>query len=514
MKINNVLKGVLILSAMSTSFTSCSEDIMDRINENVNNVTDVPARLILTDVMTATAFSNVGGDFNTYLGIYIEHQIGSHNQTYNAEMRNGEPQASATFNNVWRGLYRSLKDAKIAVAKCSEGGAQAGNYITLGIAQTLAAYNLALLTDMFGDTPWSESGDYTVSMTPKLDKQEDIYKDVLAYLDNAIVNLQKTDVSAMGSQDLIYAGDKTKWIKTAYGLKARYTMRTMAKASDKDAAMQTVLECVSKSYTSSSEQCSYNLYNTGVNINPYFGFYWARTGVVASRSMFDKLMERNDPRLSRLFMEPQSATMIASATDPLLNLAKHADLNQSQEEYTTSMYVAAQSAPTHLLSYHEVLFLKAEALSHLGRTAEAKEVLKIAVVAGIENSEKNVLDALSSVAWGGFKNITADVTPEMANTYFDDEVSPLFDTNPLKEIMLQKYIAFHGANGETTECYSDVRRMKALNNDFYAFQNQQKLPLRCPYGNSDTTTNPNVQAAYGNGDYVYTENVWWAGGSR
>ena len=41
-----------------------------------------------------------------------------------------------------------------------------------------------------------------------------------------------------------------------------------------------------------------------------------------------------------------------------------------------------------------------------------------------------------------------------------------------------------------------------------------KFPLRCPYGNDDTTTNPNIQAAYGDGQYVFTENVWWAGGTR
>lgn len=45
-------------------------------------------------------------------------------------------------------------------------------------------------------------------------------------------------------------------------------------------------------------------------------------------------------------------------------------------------------------------------------------------------------------------------------------------------------------------------------------KNPGKFPLRLPYGNDDTTTNPNVQAAYGNGQYVYTENVWWAGGTR
>ena len=56
--------------------------------------------------------------------------------------------------------------------------------------------------------------------------------------------------------------------------------------------------------------------------------------------------------------------------------------------------------------------------------------------------------------------------------------------------------------------------MKSLGEDIYGLQNPGKFPLRCPYGNDDTTTNPNIQAAYGDGQYVFTENVWWAGGTR
>ena len=58
------------------------------------------------------------------------------------------------------------------------------------------------------------------------------------------------------------------------------------------------------------------------------------------------------------------------------------------------------------------------------------------------------------------------------------------------------------------------RRLKSLGEDIYGLQNPGKFPLRCPYGNDDTTTNPNIQAAYGDGQYVFTENVWWAGGTR
>ena len=513
MKFSNISKGLLAGLALTAAMSSCSEDKMDEINKDLNHTTDVPARLILTDVMTSTAFSVVSGDYNLYSGMYVEHETGSHNQFYSAEIRSS-CSASSTLNNSWSGTYTTLKNAKDVIAKCADGGPQEGNYITRGIAEVLAAYNLAVITDMHGDTPWTEACDYSSFMTPKIDKQEDIYKDIIAYLDAAIEDLQKTDLVKVGDQDLIYKGDASLWLKTAYGLKARYTMRLIARSSDVNGDMNNVLDYVSKSYTSAAEQCSFNMYNTGVNMNPFFGVFWSRAGEVASRSMFDKLVERNDPRIRRCYMEPQSQTMISSKDDELLNMADNGNLNQSQLEYTTSMCVAAQTAPTHILSYHEVLFLKAEAQARLNQKDAAKATLKDAVVAAMANMEVNVKAAINSTYWGGFKNVTEEVTSEEAAQYFDNSVAPLFDADPVKEIMLQKYIAFWNANGESTECYNDVRRMRALGKDVYGFRNPGKFPLRMPYGNDDTTNNPNVQEAYGDGQYVFTENVWWAGGSR
>ena len=87
----------------------------------------------------------------------------------------------------------------------------------------------------------------------------------------------------------------------------------------------------------------------------------------------------------------------------------------------------------------------------------------------------------------------------------------------LAEIMVQKYLAMYGANGESLETYNDIRRMMALGENFVELENPKnasKFPLRYSYGADDTTTNPNVQAAFGNGQYVFSEPVWWAGGSR
>ncbi|MGE5419362.1 MAG: SusD/RagB family nutrient-binding outer membrane lipoprotein [Chloroflexota bacterium] len=526
-KIYNITKGLLIATFVSAALVSCSEDIMDQINEDVNHSKSVQSKFILADVITSTAFSNVGGDFNTYASVYVEHETGTHNQLYRAEHRESEPSAASTFNNAWGSCYSALRNARIVISQCSEGGSQEGNQVTRGMAEVMAAINSAIIADMFGDAPWSEaaivdaSGN-PVNMNPKIDKQADIYAGVMKYLDDAIVDLQAKDTHATGgpgSYDLLYNGNKAKWLKLAYGLKARYTMHLLARSSNKGADLANVLAFADKSFASAGDQAAFSIYDAS-NLNPLFDYQWSRDGLAASESMSQKLTERNDPRIRRVFVSPDWMQM-TGADDPDFFMAPNGGNEERQYYYNTSVFVFSQVAPTLLMSYHELLFLKAEALCRLNRPADAKALLKDAVVAGIENTEVNVAAAMNAptvIGYGGLTETTDAISAEEASTYFDNDVTPLFDVNPLKETMMQKYIAFFGASGESVEAFNDIRRMKALNENFVELKNpangQGKFPLRAPYGSDDTTTNPDVKAAYGDGQYVYTQPVWWAGGSN
>ncbi|WP_293882165.1 SusD/RagB family nutrient-binding outer membrane lipoprotein [Sphingobacterium sp. UBA1498] len=522
LKLNIVGLMAMGLLASPLVFTSCSEDAMDRVNENVNNPTDVQAKFILTDVITKTAFSNVGGDFNTYLSTYVEHEVGTHNQLWNAEHRANEPTRASTFNNVWGNVYSALRDARLVIEKCSAGGKQEGNYTTLGMGQVMAAYNLALLTDMFGDAPYSEGFKPLEIKNPKLDKQEDLYNQVIAYLDEAIENLPKGDTHGSGGpagQDLLYGGSGAKWLKFAYGLKARYAMRLLKVTSDKTAALNNVISDVDKSFQNASEQAAFNQYGT-TNLNPLFDFQWSRDGLAASKSIADKMISRNDPRLKRNFMTADWVQVndLTSSSASYKLLAPNGENEQVQYHYLTSTFVFSQTASTQLLSYHELLFLKAEAMQRLGKGSSSIEpILKAAVTAAIKNSENSVNAAFVAptvLANGTITETSADITDANIDSYFENSVKPLFASNPLKEIANQKYLAFFGASGESTEMYNNIRLWKALGENWIDLKNPGKFPLRLPYGNDDTTTNPNVQAAYGDGQYVYTENVWWAGGTR
>lgn len=519
-KYTKYLAGIIIFAGMSACLFSCSENIMDSINNDGDHTKTVEAKFIIADVLTSTAYYNVGGDFNTYLSVYVEHEVGIHNQLYGAEHRNAQPTSSSTFNNSWVNTYTSLKNSRVALDKCSEGGTESGNHVTRGIAGVMAAYNSALLADLFGDTPWSEAARVNSSglplyMNPKIDSQESIFNGIFEQLDEAISDLEGENATAIADYDFVYGGNKNNWTKFAYGLKARYTMRLINRSSSIADDMDKVLDYVSKSFSSADEQAAYAIYDA-TNLNPLFDFQWSRDALAASESLSQKLIERNDPRLRRIFIDADWV-QITGDSDPEFFMAPNGEAEQLQYTYNTSAFVYSQTAPTLYLSYHELLFLKAEALCRLSRTAEAQDALKKAVVAAIENMEESLTAAMTAPkpsGYGGLEETTTAVTQAEAEAYFDNEVLPLFTANPLKETMIQKYLAFHGASGESTECYHDIRRIKALNENFVTLNNTKSFPLRLPYGSTDTTANPDVKEAFGDGQYVYSEQVWWAGGTR
>ena len=478
-------KVIYILSAtiISLSLWSCSEKIMDDINRNVNDPTDMVTRLIITDAMTASAFSVAAGDFNFYSSLYVEHNSGTWNQFYNADIRSAEPTSSTTYNNSWVAVYANLYSLSKIITKCSEGGSEEGNYHTLGIAQILSAYNLAALTDMMGDVPWTEALQPGGIFTPVLDKQEDIYTDIFKFLNDAIANLDKTSIfPSLGTQDLIYGGDADLWKKFAYGLKARYTMRL----SLKKPAYSDVIAFANQSFTSSDEQAQFN-YNGATSQSPFYMMFQDRDYYGASQSLHDKLVERNDPR-DDVFFIPYPGT------DDLV-FAPNGTSTQVQGYYSISA-LSTVTAPTYLMSYHELEFLKAEAYARLNNLPAAQAALENAIEAA-------------------FQKVNIGLTAADASDYFNNAVLSRFTSAPLAEIMIQKYLAFF--EEEAMEAYNDYRRLKAMGDNVIVLanpNNASRFPLRLTYGSEDVTTNVNVRTAYGDGTYVYSENVWWAGGTR
>ncbi|MDR1654144.1 MAG: SusD/RagB family nutrient-binding outer membrane lipoprotein [Prevotellaceae bacterium] len=470
---------LFIIAIFSFALFSCSEDTMQKINEDKNHSTDVAARLIITDVINSTSFLVTGADFAFYASAYVEYNVGVYNQLYNAEIRVSEPTSSTTYNNYWGTAYSNLLNLREIIRKCSPGGDEEANTTVLGMAQVLSAYNLAILTDLFGDVPWTEALQPGEVWTPKLDKQEEIYVAVNQLLTDAISNLKKeTIVPAIGTQDPIYGGSATKWLKFAYGLQARYAMRLSKVKPNYDA----VIAAADNSFANASEEA---FFKCSTIKNPFYLFFTDRDYFGASQSLHDKLVARNDPRDAVYFTAyPGTGDLI---------FAPNGTPQQKQGYYGISA-ITSPTAPIYLMSYHELEFLKAEAYARKGDLDNVKTHLKNAVVATFARVE---------------------LTSDIAEAYYASNIEPrmISQAEAIKEVMLQKYLGLYEI--ESVETYNDIRRLKAMGEGSYIpLANTKNFPLRYTYGADDVTTNVNVETAYGDGSYVYTENVWWAGGSR
>ncbi len=475
---------MIILSALCLAFGSCSDDKMDEINENKNNPTQMASKFILTDVMTSSAFDCVGADLAFYASLFIEHNVGVFNQLYQAEIRGNSPTQSSTFGNQWAIIYTNLAHLKDCLLKCQAGGTEADNYHGLGIAQVMTAYDLALLTDLFGDVPWTEALQPGVIYTPKIDTQESIYKEIMGYLDAAIENFGKECTYKMGNQDYYYNGNIENWIKFAYGLKARYTMRLLLRSADKNAALNKVIEYADKSFANAGEEAKFDLYDGSAATSPFYQFYIDRNYFGSSKSLYALLDAKADPRIDIYFKDNKNGTF---------ELAENGKPKQQQDAYGISG-ISQPTAPTFMLSYHEIEFLKAEAYARLGKIDESQEACEKAITAACKKKNVNVTD-----------DKIADYVTKIKNA--------MNGTNAIKEVAIQKYLAFY--EEEAIEAYNDIRRWRALGETPIVFAHPQsdKFPLRYPYGDGDVTTNPNVYKAYEAID-VYKDNVWWAGGSR
>ncbi len=466
------MKKIFALFLMIPLFFACSEDMMDEINEDQNNATSMDARNMLPDLTLKTAFQSTATDLAWYATVFIEHNAGTWNQSHAADLRTGVTAASL-LNNSWNQLYDVMNSAKSIIDKTDpESGSEPRNFYARGVAQILMAYNLAIATDFWGEVPYAEAFQGSDNLQPSYQKQSELYPVIQQLLDDGIAAMTSSTVSH-GSRDYIY-NSAAEWIKAAWSLKARYYLRL----SNVDTAAYTkALAAAANGIESADGAMLLDGFEVALpGGNPWGEFWWGRTHLSVSSTIYDLMVDRNDTlRMTNFF----------SSTDPA-GIAPIGQAEQNQGKYATSNYTsgwAAFESPIYMFTYHELKFIEAEAKFKSG-AADWQDALEDAVEAAFE-----------------FHN--AEI-----GTYFADEVVPnLTAGNELKEIMTQKYIAFF--DREAIETYNDVRRtgypeMMNPNNATVGFVNRAPSPVSEVSNNS-----ANVPAIN-----VFTDKVWWAGGDE
>jgi len=204
---------------------SC-EDVVEGINDNPNDiiVSDVEERLFLTGAQVANVQINCG-HLNRIGGMYSGQLIG-----YSSLYSNiyGFSLSTAESNDEWFQIYVGVISNMRHIANNSS------NQLLVGLSKVIEAHAVGTGASLFGDIPYSESGNPEIS-DPVFDSQIDVYTSVISLLDDAISLLNGASSGSI-PEDIYFGGDKAKWIAAAYTLKARFYLHQKNYASALSAA--------------------------------------------------------------------------------------------------------------------------------------------------------------------------------------------------------------------------------------------------------------------------------------
>lgn len=222
--IKNICSTGLIV--VLVSFTACYD--LEEVNINPNGVDPANAHpnLLMSTVITGTAQTVVNLGYGDIAGVMQHTQkdgwSGSHN-------------SYEWTDQSWNSYYGILRNNDELYQK----GLEMGLEFHQGMALVMKSYVFGLITDLWGDAPYSaalrgEAGG-AENIKPTFDAQEDIYAGILADLENANTLLSKspdayTDINP--TQDVLFRGNTRKWQQFANALALRYYMRL----SEKDAS--------------------------------------------------------------------------------------------------------------------------------------------------------------------------------------------------------------------------------------------------------------------------------------
>lgn len=475
-----------VLSAAVLGFSACSEDTMDTINkDNAHPSPDiVSAKFQLTDAIMSTGFTTVSGAYAWYVSSLTEQEFGTgNNQLMKAELRNSQEwAASTTFNNEWNGTYGNLMNIRQIIQKTIDGVSK-GEKDIQGIAQVLEVINFGILTDLHGDIPYSEAVKGQEVLQPKLDSQKDVYAGLMTTIDAAISNLSEAAEAGMnnaGKQDLVFGGDPSAWLATAYAVKARYLLHQSAVDPSVVAKAK---EAAEKAVELGFNGCEITEFNGVTCDNPWSAYVWSRL-YTGSSATVAKLMEAtSDPRLFLYTYYGEGAAFEPGDAEAA---------KQSVCYDCPAWYMDLGSQPIHLFSISELYFILAECQLRLGE--DATEAFQTAVAASVDEI----------YSWFGENG-------------GGEEYAESLGTPTLQTVFEQKYLA--QCVDEQIETYNDIRRVEAMGEKYIILTNPNntqsginRWPYCLPYGNSSVISNPNVKEAYGDGTYIYSKKTWINGG--
>jgi Starch-binding associating with outer membrane len=500
---------LIALTVMGTGCAKISD--FGATNNNPNGINDPVPSALLTNVLRQL------GGFSSNVRRAVYAQYISENQytetsLYALPLLEMGPTYSGPLQDLQTIINYNTDPNTAAIAAASDGS----NANQIAVAKILKSYIYWTVTDAWGDVPYSEALLGAGNLTPKFDKQEDVYFGCLKDLKDAVNGF---DGGAAPKGDILYGSISDNsarilaWQKFANSIRMLMAMRLTNKypAAGGKAAVEFADAAAGPHITVNSEN-AVQRYPGGAYQNPWYLVYQTRDDYASSKTLFDVLNGMGDTR-GTVFGTPGPSFPFGLTRDLAIQYGNSVGNAQSRVLATS---FRQPTSPVTIIGASLVLLARAEAKERgwiAGGTAGAEADYNAGVTAsfnewGLTIPAGYLAGAANyNTGVGVPTSIGAGAAPydnfRAASSNIQDAATP----DKLSRIALQYWLAAF-PNGN--EGWSNQRRTGVPNLKETRFKTGPFV-VRYVYGNNDYGLNnaaTTAAAAAIGGDKQDTK-VWW-----
>jgi hypothetical protein len=474
-----------------TTLFSCT-DFVDNTNVDPDLLTDSDSKNLLQGVLLANQFFQTSENVRDVM-IWLN-QANGENRQY-VSLNDWNLSTASSFDNSWNIAYvNCITQAKLAQQKADIES----NPRTKGVAQIIEAHCIGTVTSLWGDVPYSNIDVTGTNLAPKYDTQATVYSKVQLLLDDAITNLNSAIGSIPAEQDIYYGGVRTKWIKLAYSLKARFYLHV----KDYPKAKANALLGIDNAEGDFKAQFGNSSYQ---DFNPYYSFLvYDRDDYMSGDSYGARLLDPSAPEYRGNAKTDESAryafTYNTEYFDPYgLNIYSNdyfgSEVGEDFELPDNGKFGSDSNMP--LVTYGEMLLIISEvdARTSFGIGLASYNNYRLQLNNGYSIGCKNGKDGKHVPNKGYFdgeSNLTYKYDPyvdaDFAPAGIENKTGTLTAQNALlREILEERYIYFLG----NYECFNDFGR---TNNaaEIKLKSGKSGTPQRFLYPQVEINANPNT----------------------
>lgn len=355
---------------ISLLLSSCTKDFTE-INTDPNNTPNALPQQLLAPALVSTLNYNMirNRNFNNELMQVTVDQSDAEGRVFRYDFR------ANWADYLYNGMYSELTNFKDLYRIASEELTMNQSY--MGISLVCQSWIYSILTDTYGDLPFSQSNQAKDSMIyePVFDRQKDIYMGIFNNLEQANTLLSKNE-GIVGASDPVYNGNISRWRKFGNSLYLRLLLRLSGKAEVADtciAKIKEILETRTSTYpiiANNDESAILRWTGVGPFVSPYIAVREQDFRSPGLASFFiDNLVNWNDPRIDIPVYGTSSINRwgIAPSRGAYVGIPSGYAPGDNPEKrsyfYSNTSAVSLQTDPMTgmMMNYAEVQFIMAEA---------------------------------------------------------------------------------------------------------------------------------------------------------